>query len=372
MRKSPWNMLKMGVVSCALIVGVSAAVIPVAGIASAESASSQEETAQQVNSPVLAAPVGVKDVVLTSTSADVTTNIKVPQLTGMLDVQYQGELNDIILSHANKDLAALEKAAGEDSAKAKEAGFTFRPYGLTITYALKSDGTGNPAGVISLEITTYAATGGTGMPRLDTYNVLNAEHAQRVTLQDLLGANYKETVDAGVVAKIAEKPQNYFKDQFKGISSEQGFYVEKGDVVVVFPKYAIAPGSSGSPEFRFTLADNLTITPTEQRAKVELATNEVVVNADGVSLVPYRKVAEGLGYTVTWNPDTYSAELTKGAQWTSVTVGKDSYFFAKMAPKSLGAAPVIINESLYVPIAFVTNILHASATTDSAGLHIVE
>lgn len=371
MKKNPWNILKIGVVSCAMMISVSAAVLPVAGIASAEEVSSQEITIVPINAPIaVTAPVVVKEVVLTSKSADLTTNIKVPQLTGMLDVRYQDELNDIILSHANKDLAAWEKEAAEASADAKAHDFTFRPYGLTISYALKSDGAGHPAGVVSLEVTTYAATGGTGMPRLDTYNVFNAAQAQRVTLQDLLGANYKETIDAGVSAKIAEKPENFFKDQFKGISTEQGFYVEKGAAVVVFPKYAIAPGSSGSPEFRFPIAENVTITPTPASVKVELATSDVVVNADGVSLIPFRKVAEGLGYTVKWNQDTYSAEISKGSQWTSVTVGKDSYFFVKMAPVSLGAAPVIMNESLYVPVKFATEIMHAKVTTDAAGLHI--
>lgn len=89
------------------------------------------------------------------------------------------------------------------------------------------------------------------MPRVDTYNVLNREEAQRVTLQDVLGDTYKETVDAGVRAAMDEHPENYFKDEFKGIRESQGFYVEKGEAVVVFPKYAIAPGVMGSPEFRF-------------------------------------------------------------------------------------------------------------------------
>lgn len=368
MKKNPWNMLKIGVVGCAMLVGVSASVLPVANVASADTVVAISATSS--------VPVVIKDVVLTSKNADLKTNIKVPQLSNMLDARYQDELNNILLSHANKDLEIWEKDATKAAAAAKEHEYTYRPYELTILYELKSDGSGNPSGVVSLEVTTYGSTGGTGMPRVDTYNVLNAAQAQRVTLQDLLGADYKATIDAGVSAKISETPEKFFKDQFKGISAEQGFYVEKGEAVVVFPKYSIAPGSSGSPKFHFSLPENMTIKPNPvplpgaDKVKVDLVTSDVVLNADGVSLVPFRKVAEGLGYTVKWNQDTYSAEVTKGAQWTSVSVGKDSYFFAKMAPVSLGAAPVILNDSLYVPVKFVSEILKADVTTVSTGIHI--
>ncbi|KRE83754.1 hypothetical protein ASG89_11560 [Paenibacillus sp. Soil766] len=371
MKKNTWTMLKMGVVGCVVVVGVSASILPVASVASAD-------TAVTIAATTASVPVVIKEIVLTSKSTDLTTNIKVPQLTGMLDTKYQDELNDIILSQANKDIASWEKDAAKAAAAAKDNGYTYRPYGLTIIYTLKSDGTAHPSGVVSLTVTTYGETGGTGMPRVDTYNVLNAAAAQRVTLQDLLGADYKATIDAGVIAKMDEDPQYFFKDQFKGISSEQGFFVEKGEAVVVFPKYAIAAGVAGSPEFRFSLPADLIIKPNPtplpgtDKVKVELTTSDVEQNADGYSLVPFRKVAEGLGYTVKWNQDTYTAELSKGAQWTSVSVGKDSYFFAKMAPVALGAAPVILNDSLYVPTKFVSDILKAEVTIDSTGIHIAQ
>ncbi|MCY9661133.1 stalk domain-containing protein [Paenibacillus chondroitinus] len=373
MRKNPFNMLKMSVLGCAVLVGVSGAVLT-AGSASAETVTAVPISAKVTPIAIQAAAVQMKEVALTSKTENLKTNVKVPQLTGMLDAKYEEQLNDILLSHANEDLANWEKEADEAAADAKTKGFTYRPYELTIIYKLKLDGTGFPAGLVSLEITTYGATGGTGMPRVDTYNVLNREEAQRVTLQDVLGDSYKETVDAGVRAAMDEHPENYFKDDFKGIGESQGFYVENGEAVVVFPKYAIAPGVMGSPEFRFPLAADLNIpVKTEPAPKVamDLASGDQITSAEGVSLVPFRKVAEGLGYEVTWNQATYAAEVHKGAQWTSVTVGKDSYFYAKMAPVSLGAAPVIQNDILYVPLKFVSDILKAEVKTGDAGvLHI--
>ncbi|WP_261302227.1 stalk domain-containing protein [Paenibacillus andongensis] len=372
MKRNPFNMLKFGVVGCAILVGVSGAILPLTGMASAETAA-----VVPILSPIASesiSSVQVKEVDLTSKTQDLKTNIKVPQLSGMLDTKYQEQTNDIILSHANKDLAIWENEAAQAAADAKTNGFTYRPYELTIHYALKSDGSGNQAGVVSLEVTTYAATGGTGMPRVDTYNVLNHEQGQRVTLQDLLGDNFKENVNAGIQAQINEKPENYFKDAFKGISEEQSFYVEKGEAVIVFPKYSIAPGSTGTPEFRFNLPEKWQMTPKPVaptpivKMKLDLVARDSLTNAEGVSLVPLRKVAEGLDYEVKWNQETYAAELKKGAEWTSVSVGKDSYFYAKMAPVTLGTAPVILNDTLYVPLKFVTDILQADVKTSDAGV----
>ncbi|WP_187274295.1 DUF3298 and DUF4163 domain-containing protein [Paenibacillus sp. N3.4] len=266
MTNNRFTMLKLGVVGCTMLAGLSGAIIPLTGNAAA--ASAEQATAIPMNTPIPKASipathpssVAVKEVILISASKELKTNMKVPQLTGMRDTTYQAEMNDIIFSHANKDMANWEKEAAQAASDAKANGFTYRPYELTITYELKSDGSSNPAGVISLEVTTYGETGGTGMPRVDTYNVFNGERAQLVRLQDLLGDNFKEIVNTGVLAKMDEDPQNYFKNDFKGINEEQGFFVEKGEAVVIFPKYAIAPGSTGS-RIRFSLPENVTITP---------------------------------------------------------------------------------------------------------------
>ena len=66
----------------------------------------------------------MKEVELISiTQIFIKTNIKVPQLSGMLDTKYQEQTNDIILSLANRDLANWEKEAAEAAADAKKNGF---------------------------------------------------------------------------------------------------------------------------------------------------------------------------------------------------------------------------------------------------------
>lgn len=64
-----------------------------------------------------------------------------------------------------------------------------------------------------------------------------------------------EAVRAGIAADEAANPEEqYFHDEmipgFESIEEDQDFYInEAGHVVVVFPKYAIAPGYMGEREF---------------------------------------------------------------------------------------------------------------------------
>ena len=85
----------------------------------------------------------------------------------------------------------------------------------------------------------------------------------------------------------------------------------------------------------------------------------MVKKVDNVNMIPLRLVGEALGYKVSWNQDTKSAELTRGAQWTSVTIGQDSYNFAKMLIK-LGMAPVLIESKTYVPLSFIEEVIQAN------------
>jgi hypothetical protein len=190
------------------------------------------------------------------------------------------------------------------------------------------------------------------MPRIDTYNVNNVDEAQLVTLSDLLGTNYKEKLDADILAEMKKNSDEYFLEEYKGTSVEQSFYIDKGDLVIVFPKYSIAPGYVGSPEFRFSLNSN-----SSDIAKLDLKKVASFTNKQGVLMVSLRDVVNQLNYELKWDQATKTAKLTNGAQWTSVTINKDSYFFAKMTPKALGAAPVLQDIKAYVPVQFVSDIL---------------
>ncbi|GIO65763.1 stalk domain-containing protein [Paenibacillus cookii] len=358
MKKKTIKQMALTAAGCAAILGISAAGVPVHAMASVQAPA---PAAVNMKTGVPAAKgVKVQEKTLKSANGNLKAHIQVPQLSGMLDRRYQDEMNDIILSHAQKDLANWEKNAADAAAKAKSAHLEYRPYELYMTYSLKSDGTGTPAGIISLVVTTEGFAGGTSMPRIDTYNVKNAAAAERVTLSDLLGDDYKAKLDADILAQMKKDPDKYFLEDYKGTFEEQTFYIENGELVVVFPKYSIGPGYIGSPEFRFDLKGKTGLkTKPEAARKLDLKKTAKYKNAHGIEMVALRDAAGQLGYELQWNPSAKTAELRKGAQFTRVTVGQNAYFFAKTAPKALNAAPVLQQNKLYVPLQFVSDILQA-------------
>lgn len=95
------------------------------------------------------------------------------------------------------------------------------------------------------------------------YNI-DLDTGKELTLRDLLGPNYISIANQAVldgIEKCLEEDENaiffgYDKDEeslipgFESISSDQQFYInDKGQVVVVFEKYSIAPGYMGILEF---------------------------------------------------------------------------------------------------------------------------
>lgn len=98
---------------------------------------------------------------------------------------------------------------------------------------------------------------------------------------------------------------------------------------------------------------------------------------DGVAMVPLRKVAEQMGFTVTWNNEERSIHLTDGKLQTTVTIGQDLYFYSSAAekmigmskPSPLGAAPVLTNETTFVP-AELFALLGATPTLTDSVMHL--
>lgn len=99
---------------------------------------------------------------------------------------------------------------------------------------------------------------------IHTFNY-NIENGEKINLKDMLGENWKEIVDKQIYNEI-QKQENenknikyFYKNDmqgkgednyFNGVSENENFYInENGNVVIIFDKYAIAPGYMGFPEF---------------------------------------------------------------------------------------------------------------------------
>lgn len=79
--------------------------------------------------------------------------------------------------------------------------------------------------------------------------------------------------------------------------------------------------------------------------------------------VPVRSIAEELGFEVNWIADTKTITLTNTPQYITFNINSDGYTFAKTAPIKLGYAPVLTEGVTYVPVEFLTEIMHLEVET---------
>ena len=283
----------------------------------------------------------------------IDAEVTIPKISGLRDEQWQEQLNSAIKNLALKDINNLEHDAQEFAAEAEKNGWKFRPYPLVINYELKSNDR-----ILSFVVNTYYSYGNSGYVRVDSYNI-DTVHNKLLKLKDLFkpDADYKTAINSEIKKQIElQKKQGvyYFEGEegFKTISDYQSFYLDGTNLVMVFPKYSIAPGYIGTPEFEIplTVLDDIM-----QDVKVSDETH--------LQTVPLRTAAEKLGYTVKWHSDR-NIELIKDNQQIKIKVGENSCVFAQEESFDLEAAPELKNNTVYVPLSFVENILKAKVTVD--------
>lgn len=77
------------------------------------------------------------------------------------------------------------------------------------------------------------------------------------------------------------------------------------------------------------------------------------ISVNGCTMAPVRAVCEALGFKVTWNADR-SININNGKMQSDLRIGDNTYFVCTAvgmsAPFSLGSAPIIKNNTAYVPI----------------------
>ncbi|SEN84913.1 stalk domain-containing protein [Paenibacillus sp. OV219] len=299
--------------------------------------------------------------------------LHLPVISGMKDAKYQQALNANITARAMAVADGLHKQAKDDAAAA-QGDYEFRPYSVYVSFELISDGSEAAGNILSFKVLTYTFTGGAhGATVTQTYNVRNSAAASQLKLKDLFGSNYKAIINKTVKAEISANPDYIFADSFKSISDNQAFYVKDNKVYFIFQQYEIAPYAVGMPEAAVNIPapSNLASLPVVVNG-TSAAAAKLYVNKEGVAMASLRPIAVQLGYTLGWNAKTQTVELTKGAQWTSLQVGKDRYTYARMAPFTLGTAPVVNAKTIYVPLTFFSQVLKAQVAYGQDSVTITE
>lgn len=218
-------------------------------------------------------------------------NVRIPNVQRLKDAVYQEQLNYIIISQAMKDIKNVETKAEELATKAEKEGREFRPFEIYIDFDVKSNDS-----ILSFAVTTYAMTGGAnGNTRVDCYNI-DTKQSKRVELKDLFKSDtdYKAIINKEISAQIeAQKQQenkSYFEgdEGFKTVSDFQGYYIKDGNLVVVFPRYSIAPGHMGTPEFKIPLESLSDILQAEEQTKFNSITGTVKEIVDSESAEDFK------------------------------------------------------------------------------------
>lgn len=95
--------------------------------------------------------------------------------------------------------------------------------------------------------------------------------------------------------------------------------------------------------------------------------NEIIskyyIETDGTVMLPLRKIAETLGFSVEWDGENRTVLLNSGMY--SLQIGVNSYIKGRMVPVALKAAPYIKEDLTYVPVEYFTEILEAAAVVEN-------
>ena len=101
----------------------------------------------------------------------------------------------------------------------------------------------------------------------------------------------------------------------------------------------------------------------------KLNTLAAYTNNNGVVMVPLRSVADALGFEVVWEGKSETIRVGMAA---TLTMGKDYYTFAKMAPIKLGTTPELIKGTTFVPLDFFTEVLQMDQAEVSEGQIVIK
>lgn len=143
----------------------------------------------------------------------------------------------------------LEESSKVDAEQSGE----IRPYDVSSSATVnRNDGT-----IVSLSVRIEYYSGGANTGS-DSYfkTILNEASGQQLDIGNLflLGTDYTSLLN-GRVADMIDGDDSMRDDfTFTTIAADQWFYLTDTELVIVFPRYDIAPGVAGEPEFRIPLS----------------------------------------------------------------------------------------------------------------------
>lgn len=187
--------------------------------------------------------------------------VKMPAIKNTGNSQLENRINYEILLKMNREIEDAKIRARDYRQAFVETGGNqadFIPIEISLDYEIKCSN----QDVVSFVI-TKSETMASCYTEQFFYNI-DLETGRELTLAHLFGSDFLDTIHSSVKKQIEQMkkddPDTMFFDEeedvLRSISANQDFYLNTdGNVVVVFPKYSIAPGSMGILEFEISMTD---------------------------------------------------------------------------------------------------------------------
>jgi hypothetical protein len=186
-----------------------------------------------------------------SESQLINIDLNIPVIKGLKNEEIQSRLN----LHLENDARERQKAMIKEAESNSDFILT-EPYH---TYALVSRVNQYyiTKNTLSFYVDYYSFTGGAhGMTERKAYN-LDLNTGEELSLGDFFAYDFDYTamINEKVQRAIKQNPDLYFTGEygFKGITGDQGFYLENNNLIVYFLQYEIAPYAAGIRTFAIPL-----------------------------------------------------------------------------------------------------------------------
>ncbi len=180
--------------------------------------------------------------------------VVVPEIEGLLDKELEEQINrefkenaEYVIAAYEKDVKALQKEFGDEDVSLK----------ITSSYQIKTDN----ETILALDVYIVNEVGSSSTKH-SFYNI-NKKTGELLSLEKLFGKDFDYVTKISDYIKKEMKRRNAEEDgmywiegeenafePFNKIDKNQNFYInDKGNVVICFDKYEVAPGAQGCPEF---------------------------------------------------------------------------------------------------------------------------
>ncbi|KPU44292.1 anti-sigma-V factor RsiV [Oxobacter pfennigii] len=180
-------------------------------------------------------------------SADVVT----PKIEGLLDKELQDRINNDFKENANLIISEFEKDYKEIKKADPEAHM-----GIEYNYQILTDNDN----ILAIDVYLLNTVGSSST--IHKFYTINKKNGELLTLPSLFkeNADYVNVLSQYILSEMKRQneagenmfwlEEDSFAEPFTQIKPDQNFYIDnRGDLVICFDKYEVAPGASGSPEF---------------------------------------------------------------------------------------------------------------------------